>query len=52
MKKIVLITVVLVAIVLNMDMVLNVGSNIKITILLVLAGLLSIYEYKREKKMG
>lgn len=52
MKKVVLITVVVVALVLNMDKVVEVDNNVKIIVLLVLAGLLSVYEYKRVKRIG
>lgn len=52
MKKIVLITIVVVALVLNIDLIFNVDSNIQIIILLALAGSLSVYEYKRTKKVS
>ncbi|MFD1614455.1 hypothetical protein [Gelatiniphilus marinus] len=53
MKKLVaLVSIVVVILLLNIDRLLPIDDYIKASILFVLAGLLSVYEYKREKKLN
>ncbi|MCL6294172.1 hypothetical protein [Jejuia spongiicola] len=52
MKKVVIVTIVMVILIVNIDLVLMVDDYFKAIMLFVLAGILSIYEYKREKKMA
>jgi len=52
LKKVIIIaTIVVVILIVNIDRVVIIDDNFKGAILFVLAGLLSIYEYKRDKKM-
>ncbi len=52
MKKVVLVTIVMVILIVNIDRIVIIDDYFKVIMLFVLAGVLSIYEYKREKKIS
>lgn len=49
-KTVILVSIVVVILIFNIDKIIFVDDYIKAIILFVLAGLLSVYEYKRDKR--